>query len=87
MATTDIRTDRAVVHNVGADLLAQIRLDGHIRQQARQLVDLGIRQVCNLARLVDRECGEDLEGSLLADTVEQREGVLLYKVRSRERGE
>ena len=77
MATADIGTDGTMVHNVGTDLLAEVRLDLHVGEEGRELVDLGFGEIGNLAGLVDRECCEDLQGGLLADTVEQREGVLL----------
>lgn len=78
MATADIGTDGTMVHNVGTDLLAEIRLDLHVREEGRELVDLGFGQIGNLAGLVDRQCCKDLQGRLLSDAIEQREGVLLW---------
>lgn len=67
-----------MVHNVGTDLLAEVRLDLHVGKEGRELVNLGFGKIGNLAGLVDRECCEDLQSGLLTDTVEQRKGILLW---------
>lgn len=66
-----------MVHNVGTDLFTKVRFDLHVGEKSRKLVDLGFGEIGDLAGLVDRECCKDLQGGLLADAIEQREGILL----------
>lgn len=68
------------MHDVGTDLLAKIGLDRHLCEQRRKLVHLGFRQIRDLARLVDRKGGKDLERGLLTNAIEERKCVLLQPV-------
>jgi len=80
MATTHIRSNGSMMHDVSTDLLAKIRLDRHLCEQGRKLVHLVFRQIRDLARLVDREGSKDPERSLLTNAIEERKCVLLQPV-------